>query len=61
MKAKTPMDTLLGRVKFKCMRCGAAMGTCDCWRKCSCGLSYPKDGKCRNPKCSAVPQDESTV
>lgn len=45
-----PIDRLLDRVVFKCVKCGAKMGQCDCWTKCECGWSYEKGKKCRNPK-----------
>ena len=40
----------MDRVDWKCMKCGASAGSCDCWRKCVCGhLYYKKDKHCDNP------------
>lgn len=38
-----------------CLNCGAKMGQCDCWERCSCGWFAEKGKPCRNPettKCS---------
>lgn len=35
-----------------CVKCGAAMGACDCVTECGCGWFYDKGGHCRNPNCS---------
>lgn len=42
------MDALFAGVKWKCVNCGAAKGTCDCWVKCECGNSNLKGETCRN-------------
>jgi hypothetical protein len=56
---RSPIDGMLDRVKFKCTRCGKAMGTCKCWLQCVCGWNYPFDEKCGNPKCRrSQPQSE---
>lgn len=41
---------------MKCVKCGAAVGKCDCWEKCSCGWSNSRGKFCRNPntiRCSS--------
>lgn len=46
-----PIDRALDKIDFKCTKCGAKMGACDCWQKCTkCGWSYEKGKKCRNPR-----------
>ena len=47
---KSPMDTLLNKVDWKCTICGKSPQVCDCWTKCYCGWSYEKGRSCRNPK-----------
>lgn len=50
--AKTPMDIMLEGVDWRCGKCKAKMGNCDCWRKCpvpGCTWSIEKGHKCRNP------------
>ncbi len=39
----------------KCVKCGAAMGKCDCWIKCKCGWFFEKDSKCNNVECGGDP------
>lgn len=45
----TPIERLID-AGMKCLLCGAAMGRCDCWEKCSCGYSARKGEPCRNPE-----------
>ena len=50
----SPLNSLIdGNVG--CVKCGAAMGKCDCWTKCKCGWLFEKDTSCRNPKCGGDP------
>jgi hypothetical protein len=44
----SPIDAMI-MAAARCVRCGAKMGECDCWRECRCGRYYPRDGKCENP------------
>jgi len=45
----SPIDSLIDRASLKCTICSAPAGTCSCWTKCRCGISYPAGGECRNP------------
>ena len=45
---RTPLQRTVDSV-MKCTVCGAPMGKCDCWTKCSCGWSYRKGSYCTNP------------
>lgn len=45
-----PIDYLLSKVEFKCGKCGAKMGSCDCWERCSCGWQAEKGRMCGNPE-----------
>lgn len=38
-----PIDTMLKKVDFRCLKCGAVTGTCDCWEKIK--LECPDCGK----------------
>ena len=45
-----PIDKLLDAVDFRCTKCNAPMGACDCWERCSCGWMAEKGTPCGNPK-----------
>lgn len=48
----SPIETMIYNV-VKCLKCGAAMGKCDCWTKCKspgCTWFVEKGKKCRNSK-----------
>lgn len=53
--ARAPIDRLFDTAVMKCTVCKALMGTCDCWTKCSCGWSFRKGKKCRNPAHKSKP------
>jgi hypothetical protein len=51
-KIHTPIDFLLDKVDWRCVKCGAKLGTCDCWHPCkdpNCHWSVEKGHKCNNP------------
>ena len=53
--ARTRELNMLPDSIFKCGLCGAAMGKCNCWEKCSCGWTARRGQPCNNPnttKCS---------
>lgn len=45
----SPIERLIDASGMRCTICKAAMGTCDCWEKCSCGWSALKGEVCHNP------------
>ena len=48
-----PIDILLSKVDFRCLKCNAKMGECDCFSKCpikGCTWFVDKGKKCRNPE-----------
>ncbi len=54
----SPIDVLFAPENMKCTLCGVNMKIgCDCWTKCSCGWSFEKGTKCRNPKCGGDPDN----
>jgi hypothetical protein len=43
--ARTPIDILFDRIDWRCTRCGAKSGTCDCWRKITIRCPHCKRSK----------------
>lgn len=50
MKTPSPIERMIDAACMKCAKCGAAMGTCDCWVLCDCGRSFERGGECPNPE-----------
>lgn len=46
---RSPIERLIDAACMKCAKCGARMGTCDCWEECPCGWTTEKGGQCGNP------------
>lgn len=46
---RKPIEILIDAA-MTCCKCGAKMGRCDCYEKCSCGWWADKGKPCNNPE-----------
>lgn len=47
-RALSPLERMIDAA-VRCVRCGKTATECECYRKCRCGHTVPKDEACSNP------------